>query len=80
MNFGFAPYSPGLDRPYLYSYVYPLPQKLTQLPLPPKTHWHTTGWIGTVTLYDDFRAEQDPLGFVAETLQGIYAGVRPLLK
>ncbi|MCI0725389.1 MAG: DUF5996 family protein, partial [Chloroflexi bacterium] len=25
LNFGFAPYSAGFDRPYFYSYVYPLP-------------------------------------------------------
>jgi hypothetical protein len=77
--FGFSPSSPGLDRPYLYSYVYPLPEGLTDRDLPPYTHWHTEGWTGTVTPYDDLAGRDDAAAVVADTLRALYASLSPVV-
>jgi hypothetical protein len=79
MNFGFSPYSPGLERPYFYTYASPIPDGLTDLDLPPLTRWHTAGWTGTVTEYDDLVERADPVAAIQETLSQIFDTVAPLL-
>jgi hypothetical protein len=80
MNFGFSPGSGGLPRPYLYTYPWPRPERLTELALPPLTHWHTEGWIGTVTPYDSLREKDDPGAMVESILRGIFDVVSPLVR
>lgn len=77
LNFGFSPGSAGLERPYLYSYPYPRPDNLTSLPLPVKSCWHTEGWVGTVTPYDDWREEAEVGQFIQQTFRQIYETVTP---
>ncbi|HVO71231.1 MAG TPA: DUF5996 family protein [Aggregatilineaceae bacterium] len=79
MAFGFSPGSSGLDRPYIYSYVYPLPAGLTDHDLPPLTRWHTEGWTGTVTEYDDLVVADDAAAVVADILHRLYAILTPTL-
>ena len=79
MAFGFSPGSPGLDRPYVYSYVYPVPEELTDRDLPPHTHWHIEGWTGTVTAYDDLAGRDDASAVVVDTLHALYTSLSPAL-
>jgi hypothetical protein len=79
MAFGFSPGSSGLDRPYIYSYVYPIPGGLTDHDLPPLTRWQTEGWTGTVTEYDDLVGTDDAAAVVADTLHRLYTTLSPTL-
>lgn len=79
MNFGFAPYSEGLERPYLYSYAYPLPEGYSPPSLPSPASWHTMGWTGVVVPYDDFAQMDDPEAFVEETFGQVYQALLPFV-
>lgn len=79
MNFGFAPYSPGIERPYLYAYAYPYPAQYDVPALPAGAHWHATGWTGVVVPYDTIRAQADPEQFIESTLEGIFMALKPLI-
>src|SRR5664279_5559123 len=46
LNFGFAPYSAGIDEPYLYAYAYPYPAQYEAPRLPQGARWNTAGWTG----------------------------------
>ncbi len=72
MNFGFAPYSPGFERPYLYAYAYPLRPGYQTPSLPPPVYWNTTPWTGSVLRYDDIGAAADPEAFTEAACEGIY--------
>jgi hypothetical protein len=80
MAFGFSPYSAGLERPYLYTYAYPIPGGLTDLALPDQTSWHKVGWTGTVTLYDALIARPDPVTTIENLLRYMFTQVSPLLR
>jgi hypothetical protein len=80
MAFGFSPYSAGLERPYLYTYAYPIPDGLTDLELPDHTIWHTQGWTGTVTHYDALITEPDPVRVIEAILRQLFTRVSPLLR
>jgi hypothetical protein len=80
MAFGFSPYSAGLERPYLYTYAYPVLDGLTDLALPDATAWHTAGWTGTVTPYDALIARPDPVATIESLLRHMFAQVSPLLR
>ncbi|MCG8351796.1 MAG: DUF5996 family protein [Chloroflexales bacterium] len=80
LNFGFAPYSDGIDRPYLYAYVWPLPASgYSGVSLPPLVNLDTPGYGGPLVWYDDFAAMEDPEAFVEATFLGIYRALAPLL-
>ena len=80
MAFGFSPGSAGLDRPYIYTYVYPLPENLTSYELLPHTRWHTQGWTGTVTAYDDLISQQNPETVIEEILHTLHRTLAPALR
>jgi hypothetical protein len=80
MAFGFSPYSAGLERPYLYTYAHPIPDGLTDLELPDQTSWHTEGWTGTVTRYDDLITEPDPVTVIEAIVRQVFTRVSPLLR
>jgi hypothetical protein len=79
MAFGFSPYSAGLERPYLYTYPYPVPDGLTDLVLPDQTSWHKDGWTGTITPYDALIDEPDPVAAIEALLRHLFTQVSPLL-
>ena len=72
LNFGFAPFSDGLPRPYLYSYAWPLPAGFSASSLPPMAYWHTIGWTGVVVPYDELVKVADPEAVIEETFTEIY--------
>lgn len=79
LNFGFAPFSEGFPRPYLYATVYPLP-KDAQLPaLPSPAYWTTESWTGVIVDYDAIAAQADAALFVEQICLDIFAAIRPLL-
>ncbi len=80
MAFGFSPYSAGLERPYLYTYPYPVPDRLTEHPLPPLTRWQTAGWTGTITEYEAWRTTDQPDAVIEATWRALFQTISPLLR
>lgn len=73
MSFGFAPFSPNMPRPYLYSYAYPYPDGYagpSHVPAP--AYWSTEDFTGIAVLYDDMLNEDDPAAFVEAMFMAIY--------
>ncbi len=79
LNFGFAPFSEGIDQPYLYAYAYPSPANMTELPLPSPARWHMEGWNGAMVPYAALRELTDPEHAIASLLEAIYATLAPAL-
>jgi hypothetical protein len=79
MNFGFAPYSAGLPRPYLYAYAYPMPEGFESLKLPALAHWNTEGWKGVVVAYDDLVKQSEPEKVIEDIFLKIYEVLSPTL-
>ncbi len=80
LNFGFAPESPGLPRPYFYAYAYPLPDGFTPPALPMPARWVAESWRGVVLDYDTLRAEQADDARVEALLMDIYAALLPVVR
>ena len=80
LSFGFAPYSPGLDAPYLYAYAYPYPAQFDRPRLPAGARWHTAGWTGVVLPYAVIAAQADAEGFVEASCAAIYQALLPLIQ
>jgi hypothetical protein len=68
LNFGFAPESPGIPRPYFYVYAYPMPDGLVNQPLPTPARWHTEGWTGVVLDYDSIVSYGSPEIYIESAL------------
>ena len=79
LNFGFAPYSPGIEAPYLYAYAYPYPPRFDPPRLPAGAAWHTAGWTGVVMPYAVIAAQADAEGFVEASCAAIFDALRPLI-
>ncbi len=79
INVGFAPFSAGFPRPYLYVTAYPLPKDQPLPALPSPAYWTTEGWTGVVVDYDVIRTQPDPAQFVERICLEIFDAVRPLL-
>ncbi|MDX2162507.1 MAG: DUF5996 family protein [bacterium] len=59
ITIGFAPFSDGLPRPYLYLTAYPYPDNLTEPPLPKPAVWNVQPWRGVVIAYDSVASFND---------------------
>lgn len=57
---GFAPSSPGLPRPYLYTYAWSQSTGYLQLPLAPPASAITEGYTGLYAAFDDLRELAEP--------------------
>ncbi|MCC6801958.1 MAG: hypothetical protein IT319_03660 [Anaerolineae bacterium] len=79
LNFGFAPYSVGIDDPYLYAYAYPYPTEYVPPALPNGAHWHTQGWTGVVLPYAEIAKQANPEAYVEASCIAINRALRPLL-
>lgn len=79
LNFGFAPYSAGIDEPYLYAYAYPYPASNTPPSLPSGARWNTEGWTGVVLPYSAIQNQPDAEAYLEAACSGIYRALRPLL-
>jgi Family of unknown function (DUF5996) len=80
MNFGFAPFSAGFERPYLYIYAYPYPAQYDVPKLPASAYWNTEGWTGVVVNYDDLAKAAHPEQTVESLCLDIYKALLPLLR
>ena len=79
LNFGFAPYSAGIDYPYLYAYAYPYPAHYDPPALPAGARWNTAGWTGVVLPYDEIARQSDAERYVESSCEAIYQSLRALL-
>lgn len=57
--FGFAPFSAGLDRPYVYAYAWSKTTGYLDLPLQPPAQAVTDVYTGLCAAYDDLREADD---------------------
>lgn len=80
LNFGFAPFSSGLPRPYLYAYAYPYPPDAVFPPLPAPARWHFEGWTGVVVDYDALTSSDNPEAVIEALCEGIYVALHPLIS
>lgn len=79
MNFGFAPFSPGFDQPYVYVYLWPLPDRVTEIPLPAPARWHNEGWTGAVIDYAELRRAAEPEALIEAILGALHRALAPYL-
>lgn len=79
LNVGFSPTSAGFPRPYIYAYVWPLPDGATLTPLPPLARWTTEQWTGVVIDYDRLRTTDQPVALLEDTLRTVFARLSQLL-
>lgn len=80
INIGFAPYSTGIDFPYLYAYAYPMKPNYTPPSLPAPAYWHTKGWTGIVLPYTAIAALSRPEQYVECMCDQFYTALLPLLS
>jgi hypothetical protein len=73
VNMGFSPGSSGLPRPYLYAYVWPVPEGLTGKALPSPARWHTDGWTGALIPLDELPDNHDLDATLREVFQVLSA-------
>ncbi len=79
LNFGFAPYSAGIDEPYLYAYAYPYPAQYAAPALPSGARWHTEGWTGMVLPYSEIARQGDAKAYVEACCAATFRALLPLL-
>jgi len=72
LNFGFAPYSDTIPRPYLYMYGWPMPDGIMKAPLPTPAEWVTEGWHGVMVSYDKLLDEPDPQATIESVCAAIF--------
>ena len=59
ISFGFAPFSAGLDRPYIYAYAWSKASGYVQAPVAAPAQAITEGYTGLYAAYDDLREAGD---------------------
>ena len=59
ISFGFAPFSDGLDRPYIYAYAWSNSTGYVQAPVSAPAEAITDGYTGLYAAYDDLREASD---------------------
>ncbi len=64
MNFGFTLGDSVIPEPYLYVTVYPLPDALPELPLPPGTAWNNDGFTGALLSYGTLAKNHNPNAYL----------------
>jgi hypothetical protein len=60
INFGFSPGDESIPHPYFYITAYPLPDGLTDTPLPGEAYWQTEGFTGAILMYEALVGADDP--------------------
>ena len=65
--YGFAPFSPGLERPYIYAYAWSKPTGYLNLSLEAPAQVITEGYTGLYAAYDALRMA-DPFDAAVETM------------
>jgi hypothetical protein len=72
MNFGFAPFSATIERPYVYAYAWPMPKGIMKQSLPEPAQWFDGDWRGVIMEYDTLVTESDPEYVIENVLAGIF--------
>lgn len=67
--FGFAPASPGLDRPYIYAYAWSEPTGYLELPANPPARALADGYTGLFLAFDDLRDSEDFASIIESVLR-----------
>jgi hypothetical protein len=80
LNFGFAPFSDGIEFPYLYAYLYPIPTGFVPAGLPMGARWNTESWTGVLMEYQPIADQPDVSKRVDEICRGIYQVLRPAVS
>jgi hypothetical protein len=80
MNFGFSPFSAGMNYAYLYAYAHPYPQRFEPPPLPKGARWNSAGWTGMLLPYEELVGEDDLARAVENSFTVVYKGLRSLLE
>ncbi|NDJ52113.1 MAG: hypothetical protein GYB68_03390 [Chloroflexi bacterium] len=80
LNFGFAPFSPGIPRPYIYVYAWPYLDEYDVPMMPSPAQWETTDYTGAIVHYDDFKDMAYPEQIVEDLCLRIYNAILPVLK
>lgn len=60
MNFGFSPGDEAIPNPYFYITAYPMPDGLTDTPLPDDAIWTKEGFTGALLMYELLVSADDP--------------------
>ena len=80
MNFGFSPGDAGIPDPYFYITAYPLPDGLTDTPLPEGAKWQTSGFSGAVLMYESLVEAGDPAEKLLNFLRTVQQAGASLMK
>ena len=72
LAFGFAPFSDGFDRPYLYAYAWSPAAGYVDVPVKSPARANKEGYTGLYAAYDDLRTETD-YGAAIESVLESYA-------
>lgn len=81
MNFGFSTGDSGIENPYFYITAYPLPDGLTDTPLPAPAYWHTSGFTGAILPYTALVESADPNSLLMDYLTTVQkAGAERMKK
>lgn len=80
MNFGFSPGDAAIPNPYFYITAYPLPDGLTDIPLPDGAVWTTEGFTGALLMYESLVLADDPEEKLLDFLQTVQQAGATLMK
>jgi hypothetical protein len=79
ISLGFAPFSPGLPRPYLYGYAYPLRAGSPVPTLPDGALWHSAGWTGVVLPHEMIATQEQPAHYIEQVAGDIFRALKSVL-
>ena len=68
VNFGFSTGDNTIPDAYFYATVYPMPDDLTERPLPDPAYWHTRGFNGAILMYETLVDADDPSATLTQFL------------
>lgn len=80
LNFGFSPASAGFERPYFYSYAYPMPPGYDGVKLPAPVRVIHEPFAGMVFSYDDLVHSSNPEAEIEYLFTEVYRAVSPLMR
>jgi hypothetical protein len=78
--FGFAPYSDGMEYPYLYAYIYPFSDGAEPADLPEGARWNTQGWTGALLPYERIADQAHPPAYVETCCLKIEQSLKALIE
>jgi hypothetical protein len=80
MNFGLSPGDQTIPNPYFYVTAYPLPDGLTDTPLPAEATWYRQGFTGAILPYEALVTAADPKEMLLNFLRTVQQAGSKLMK